>query len=187
MKLKSKCKSELWEIFDPIKQYFRMHSGKDNILYLLIPTLIGVLSFVIGTLLEMHSEVYLIDFAEDTLNAFITVVALFISFSMAYMSILISSSSENVNELKKRESKKYCSQNGKPYNLYQILTTEITYTVITEIFFLIICIFERYLLACVPYLCIKIMCAFNVVCFLHIIILMIMVMKNMYFSFWDNK
>ena len=48
-------------------------------------------------------------------------MTLFVSFTMGYLSILITSSSNNVNELKAKDSKKFTDEKGKPYKLFQIL------------------------------------------------------------------
>ena len=48
------------------------------------------------------------------------------------------------NELKARDSKYFIDENGKPYKLFQIIMTGITYAVIVEICFLIMAVMEKY-------------------------------------------
>ena len=88
------------------------------------------------------------DFTADILGDYITIMTLFVSFTMGYLSILMTSGSDNVNELKARDSKYFIDENGKPYKLFQIIMTGITYAVIVEICFLIMAVMEKYFITC---------------------------------------
>lgn len=89
--------------------------------------------------------------ADDIINQFITILTLFVSFSMAYLSIIVSSSSKNIDELKGTPSKERFMANKDPYSLYQILISEITYTLVFEIIFLIFCVFEKFLIGVISW------------------------------------
>lgn len=149
-----------------------------------IPILMGILCFGIGIFVHGSEEITMLSFTNDILNQFITIITLFISFTMGYLTIIISSSSENIERLKETDSRNVVDKNGEPYKLYQILTTEITYTIIVAIFFLITCVIEKFLVFYLDVVLLKVVCAINVIIFVHILILMLVTVKNIYYSFW---
>lgn len=185
--MKKVSKNLFVEFFDPIKNYLRMNEIKDIIILILIPLIIGVTSFIVGISVEINKDVKLIDFMSGILENFITVIALFISFSMAYLSIIMSSNSENINQLKGSYSEKFKDLNENFYTLYQILVTEITYTLVIEILFLIICIVERFLINCISNIFTKILGSLDIAIFIYILFLMMQIVKDIYFSFWKSK
>ena len=68
-----------------------------------------------------------------------------------------------------------------------LLVCETTCTAIIEIIFLLICVFERFLIVYASHLLMKIICALDVGIFTHIVIMLLLVIKNIFFIFWKNK
>lgn len=187
--MKRAIKEVFVELLDPIKNYMRMGSKSMHIVLIFVPAIIGIMTYIIGTCknIVINENVILLDFMADVLGNFITVIALFISFSMAYLSMIISSSSTNIDELKKRFSEKYFDKQKRAYTLYQILITHITYSLIIEIAFLIICILERFLINCISNNIIKMLCSMNIAVFVYILFIMLQIVKNIYYSFWKSR
>ena len=90
-------------------------------------------------------------------------------------------------DLKNEYSKKFFGKDKEPYSLYQILTTQITYSVICEIAFLILCIFEKCIINYLPGLILKAICSANIALFMYILFVLLIIIKNIYFSFWRSK
>jgi len=175
------------ELFDPIIVFETMVERKNLIRVKILAFLIGICSFCAGILLNSISGITIIDFTRDMIGDFITVTALFVSFTMGYLSIMITSSSENIIDLKNEYSKKFFGKDKEPYSLYQILTTQITYSVICEIAFLILCIFEKCIINYLPGLILKAICSANIALFMYILFVLLIIIKNIYFSFWRSK
>lgn len=177
-------KAFIGEIIDPVKIFYRMRNKGEKAFIIFIPIFMGILCFGIGMLVPGSEEITMLSFTNDILSQFITIITLFISFTMGYLTIIISSSSENIERLKETDSKNISDEEGKPYKLYQILTTEITYTIIVDIFFLTICVIEKFLVFYLNVVLLKTFCSINVIIFAHILILMLVTVKNIYYSFW---
>ena len=174
------------EILDPVIHFYKMRKKSEKLFCTIITLLIGVISYCIPLISKSNSRIMLIEFSNDVLNQFITMLTLFISFSMAYLSIIVSSSSKNVEEMKKRLSNSYFL-NNKACTLYQVLVSEITYTLIVEIFFLLYVIFQKFLIAYMGGNFVKLLIATDISLFIHVLILMLVIVKNMYYAFWKSE
>ena len=179
-------KTGLKEIFDPAKKFYEMKNKSEKKMYVVMPIVIGAMWFGGSLLLHGNASTCLLDIMNDIINQFITITALFISFTMAYLTILITSSSKNVEDLK-REDSDLKDAKGKFYSIYQEVTTEITYTVIVEIIFLIFCVFEKFVINYVCNEIMKIFCAMDIAIFIHILLLMLIIVKDIYYTFWRSR
>ena len=156
-----------------------------------MPILIGVIEFIFSMCVHINlidTDMTGLKFMRDILSDFITVLALFVSFTMGYLSIIITSSSPNILALKGAESK-HCGKDGMPYTLYQVITTQITYAVIIEIVLLLLCIIEKFVINYLPGILLKILCCIDISVFVHVIMVLMLVIQNIYLSFWksDNQ
>lgn len=175
------------EILDPIVDFYKMHNRKEKIFYVLIPTFVGVISYTISILVHGKNGFFLPHFSQDFINQLITMLTLFVSFTMTYLSIIISSNSDNINDLKSTLSIKYWIKKKGDCSLYNILINQITYGLTIEIFFLLFVIFEKFVMHMVDYSYLKIILAIDLALFVHILIIMLLVIKDIYFSFWQSK
>ena len=178
------------EILDPIRDFYSMRwrRKREIVFFCMIPLLLGLV-FIICDLFWQPIRIFDLDsFILDFLNQLVTVLTLFISFSMAYLSILITSGSGNVDDLKKRESEGYSLERGKKkITLYQVIMDEITYTLIAEIIFLLFIFLQKFLyLICKDYI-LKILIAIDISFLVHVLLLMMVTVKNIYFAFWRSK
>ncbi len=184
---KNQKRFELLELLDPIKKFYKMNSIKEIKFMWNVPMFIIIISFLISMLPNLKFSIDVYTFANDILDSYITIMTLFVSFTMGYLSILITSNSENINELKAKESKYFVDKNGKPYKLFQILMSSITYAVIVEILFLIFSVMEKYFLTCINGQIIKGICALDAGIFTHVVIVLLTIIKNIYYSFWKPE
>ena len=86
-----------------------------------------------------------------------------------------------------RDSKYFIDENGKPYKLFQIIMTGITYAVIVEICFLIMAVMEKYFITCLSSSVLKLLCAIDAGIFAHIVIILLIIIKNIYYIFWKPE
>lgn len=175
------------EIFEPVKSFYAMRKNRKSELFtfILLPVIIGITLFVLEIFLTPIREVNIEEFSNDLLNILITVLTLFVSFSMAYLSIIVTSDSKSINIMKETKSKYYCIGLNQ-CTLYQVLTTDITYTLVLEIIFLLFTFFQKFLVYMVNDLGIKILIAVNMALIVHVFILLMLTIKNIYLAFWQG-
>lgn len=179
-------KAFIGEIFDPIKDFYNIRIKSEKIIIIVFPILVGCISYLISFYISPDSKISRFEFVNDIIGQFITILALFISFNMGYLSLILTSSSKNVEDMKTAYSdKRFKDKKSKaPYSVYEILTSEITYTLIMEIFFLMLCIFEKILLGIFSNAILRIIICLNVAAMIHIVIMLLVIVKNIYFGFW---
>ena len=164
---------------DPFDTFYRMIEKKMTYVIILLPIVIGVIGFLFSVCVHIHMDMTGRQFMRDVLSDFVTVLALFVSFTMGYLSIIITSSSSNILDLKHTESKHN--------TLYQVITTQITYAVIVEIVLLLLCIIEKFIINYFPSILLKILCAIDISAFVHVIIVLMLVIQNIYLTFWNSN
>ncbi|MCB6293802.1 hypothetical protein [Anaerostipes caccae] len=179
-------KEFLGEIFDPVIDFYKMRKKNEIVISVVIPMILGFLCFAISQTAKSNGVILLKDFTQDFLNQLITMLTLFVSFTMAYLSIIVSSSSENINRLKRTRSEDYYINVKKDCTLYQVLISEITYTLIIEIIFLILVVFQKFLNILTSSIGLKIIISTDVAIFVHVLVIMLVVVKNFYFTFWKS-
>lgn len=119
----------------------------------------------------------------------ISIVAILISFSVAIITILVSADNKNVQYLKETESnkKQYKPVNGKQLSLFQILLSNIAYNVIVEIVYLAGLIAIALTQNLLPVLSLKYITAICIFIILHIFLVLLESVAQMYLTFWANK
>lgn len=178
------------EIFDPVKDFYSMRSNekKEIGIYWVIPVIAAIFAGIIIFLSIEKPEFNVSAFFEDINGILINTLSLFISFSMAYLSIIATSGSRNVDELKITLSKKYKIKHTKEYcSLYQVLTNEITYSLEIQIFFLLLIFLEKLLTYLLNESVILILLTISVMVFMHILGIMLLTVKEIYYSFWKSR
>lgn len=176
------------EIFDPIFDFYRIRKSVkgERKFFFILPVVFGILAFI-GFRMQLFSDnIELRDFANELLNQLITVLALFVSFCMGYLSILLTSSSKNIDELKTKDSDVY-ALDGKKCKMYQVCTNEITYVLVFQLLFLLIVFLEKFIIYILNELWVEALTSLNVALFIHILLVMMCVVKNIYFIFWKSQ
>lgn len=175
------------EIVEPLRDFYLMRRKRKSelVLFLAIPLIIGIILFLFEIIFNPIRAIDIDEFILDLLNQMITVLTLFISFSMAYLSIIITSSSESINKMKCEKSKDY-SLGKESCTLFQVLMSDLTYTLITEIFFLLFIFFQKFLLYMCSIAGLRILISIDVCIMVHVLILLMVTVKNIYFSFWKG-
>ena len=179
-------KAFIGEVTDPLKDFYKMRKTSEILVVVTVPILFMIVVFMASLMLRSTSNINIYDLCVDFLNQLVTILTLFISFSMAYLSIIITSSSNNIDGLKGTESKKY-SIDGKKCTLYQVLHVDLTYTLVIQIFFLAMVLFERFLICVIDKMVIRFIIAVDVAGMVHVLLMMLIIVKNIYYSFWKSE
>ena len=119
----------------------------------------------------------------------INIIAILISFSIAIITILVSADNRNIQELKNTLSneKHYHSVNGKQLSLFQILLSNIAYNIICETVYLIFLIAVALTKSIFPLQSLKYVSAICIFVILHILLVLLESVAQMYLTFWDKK
>lgn len=172
------------EGFLPMKNFYILKTRFERIVYIFLPLIVGAISFVyINNCIKFNLNFKIAAFLNDYINSLITVMALFISFSMAYLSILATSNSRNVDEIKERTSKEY-EINKKPVFLYQILMTDLTYSIFIEILLLILLFIQKFMIINNSTFFLNVQLSIDIIMLIHVIQVLLRNIKNIYLTFW---
>lgn len=171
----------------PVQDYFK--SRKKLFIKFLFPLLIGVVSLMITLLFNIGDAEKVTSVFSEFIDTQINIVAILISFSVAIITILVSADNENIRQLKDSESDtaKYKTVNGKQLSLFQILLSNIAYNVIVEVFYLVGLIGIVLIKSIIPLVIFKYIVALCIFFILHIFLVLLESVAQMYLTFWDKK
>lgn len=175
------------EILDPMRDFYIIIGKKEKSIFYLFPMIIGIFAFLLFKFIHGNEMFNIVNFTNDFVNQLITMLTLFVSFTMAYLSIIVASNSDSIAELKRTDSKEYYLKEKGDCTLYQILISEITYNLLIEIIFLLIVIMEKFIVCIFNNIVLKILLAIDISIFIHVIVVMVIIVKNIYYSFWKSK
>lgn len=162
------------EFLQLVKDYFVTLKKKELFFEWFIPLIIGLIFYFFSNINnnELHNFIPTI----------VNVLAILVGFSIATITILSTTSSQNVNNLKKIISDRKIG--NKQINLYQLIMITFSFILFIEIilliFNLLICLFSISLYY-------KILFGINIFFMLHILLLNIRNITNIYFIFYREK
>lgn len=173
------------ETLNIIKDFYSMRKKvkSDYILINVIPILIGVIAFIVGVDVHKLWNIGILDFTIDFINQTITVLALFISFSIAYVGMLISSDSEVVRKMREKDSESY-ELDGQKIKVYQVTHCMMTYTILVEVLFIIIVFAEKFFAYIMPAMVLKVILCVDITVLMHITLLIGIGIRDIYYAFW---
>ncbi|MDK2585005.1 hypothetical protein QOZ83_03955 [Romboutsia sedimentorum] len=170
------------ELFIPITDFYRISKRNEKFKNYILPLIIGLI-YIIGTyFIKAMPEFNIRNFGNDFINTTITVITLLITFSMAYLTILVTGDNSNIKDLKSTVSERKIK--NKQIVLYQVMLINISYTTVVEIAFLVIIFFQKFLLQVVSKNFIHIILMIDLMVLTHILLLLLQIIINIYFSFW---
>jgi len=171
----------------PVQDYFK--SRKKLFIKFLFPFFIGLISLIITIVFNIGNTEKVTSVFSEFIDTQINIVAILISFSVAIITILVSADNENIRQLKDSESDtaKYKAVNGKQLSLFQILLSNIAYNVIVEVLYLIGLIGIVLIKSIIPLVTLKYITALCIFFILHIFLVLLESVAQMYLTFWDKK
>ena len=172
------------KIFLPICDYFC--TRKRVLLKFIFPILCAGLFITLSFIIPITEAVDVMDIFSDFINAQISMIAIFISFSIAIISILVSADNPNIQRLRTTESKDGSIKpiKGQQLTLFQVLLTNLTYNVFVEVLYLVALIVFLIIRAVIPISTVRYLIAFNIFCIIHVLHILIETVVQMYHTFW---
>ncbi len=174
------------KLFLPIVDYFR--TRRKVVLKFIAPIICAGIFIGLSFLIPTQDDVIISDVFSDFINALISIVAIFISFSIAIISILVSADNPNIQRLRETQSKDGSMKelNGKPLTLFQVLLSNLAYNVFIEVLFLIVLIVYLLIKAVIPDEAIRYLIAFGIFGIIHILQILLETVVQMYHTFWKQ-
>lgn len=129
---------------------------------------------------------------KEFIDLLVTGISILLSFSIAVLTIFVTSESKNVEALKNNNaSSKYKplvsnDNNEKKLTLYQVILSGITFDVLIQIIFLLFLFVELFLRTLVPAGCLKILTSLNVFIMLNIFLVLYETVLNLFYTFWKD-
>lgn len=167
-----------------IKQFWEQRRNEKN-KFIVIPILVAILvgCWVNNFLLPIKTF-DIKEFINNYLTIQITIITLFISFSITYVTILVTGSGANIEKLKTTKSKSVTMNGDKAY-LYQILLNNFTYNILIQAIVLMLSFFHFFIIEYISNVVSIILLSIQFGIIVHIIILTVTNMTNVYFAFWN--
>lgn len=174
------------KIFLPIFDYFR--TRRKVVLKFIAPIVCAGIFIGLSFLIPTQENTDIAQLFSDFINALISVVAIFISFSIAIISILVSADNPNIQRLRDTQSKDGSMKklNEKPLTLFQVLLSNLAYNVFIEVLFLVVLIVYLLIKAVIPDVAIRYLIAFGIFCMVHILQILLETVVQMYHTFWKQ-
>lgn len=174
-------------ILVPIKDYFT--SRRRVFLKFLIPISVALIALLLAIFFNIGNTEMIMSIFSGFIDTQINIVAILISFSVAIITILVSADNKNIQCLKETESnrKQYKSINGKQLSLFQILLSNIAYNAIIEIIYMVILIAISLIQPIFPIASLKYITAICLFIILHILLVLLESVAQMYLTFWAKK
>ena len=170
----------------PICDYFRTRRKvwKKFIFPVLVSAIFLGLSFII----PLRDGVDIPAVFSDFINVQISVIAIFIAFSIAIISIMVSADNSNIKALKETLSQDGSIKplNGKKLSLFQVLLSNLSYNVFVEVIYLIVLIVYLIIQAVLPTDAIRYLMTLGVFLLMHILNVLLECVVQMYLTFWKN-
>lgn len=158
-----------------IKDYFETSEKKELFYEWMAPLVLGVVFYFIPTFgfQSLSSEI---------ISNFINVLAILVGFSITSISILTTSSSENVNNLKGILSRRKLG--NRLISLYQLIVITFSFVLVVEIFLLVYNLFLQFFINTTYS---KILFSIDIFFITNILLLNLRNITNIYFIFFRRK
>ena len=179
MNKKSNIEYKEWSII-PLSYYQIIKRG-EAIFEIWIPVVISLLCTLVYILNEKTIKAL-----AELASVIPTVSSILIGFTVMLITILLTSSSNSIDELKKKSIEK--KLNNSPVSLYQALHIEFCFILLKEVALLILVLFYSFLSGItVPNWISYVFLFTETELILSILLAIIRAITNLYFSFWNNK
>jgi len=145
----------------------------------LVLTLIVILS---------RDKIYLPKLFQSFIDIQINSIAILLSFSIAVITVLVTSDSNNIIQLRKEHvDTNKSKRNNIKITLFNLLMINITYNIVVEVFYFLFLIIQIFLQYLVCDNLIIILLATNIFFLSHILIVLLESVREIYLVFWPNK
>ncbi len=190
LKTKNKC-------FVPIKDY--CITRKKYVRNLIICATIPVAFLVFFILFDIKEDLDFQGVYSEFINALVTGISILLSFSIAILTVYITSDNKNIERLKEIKAS---NNNYKPLNkrkgniekigdnqrltLYQVILSGVTYNILIEMIFLLFLFLQMFFRTVLNNCTYKYFVCIDIFFMLHIFVVLYENIINMYLSFWKK-
>ena len=174
-------------IWIPVSDY--IHSRKKLYVKILLPLLISGIALAITLLYDFGDSDKINSVFSEFVSAQINIVAILISFSIAIITILVTADNANITALKGTPSDpdEYKPIDNAQLSLFQVLLSNIAYNIISEVVYLILLIAIVLVKTVLPLPALKYLSALCLFMILHILLVLLESVAQMYLTFWNRK
>ena len=166
------------------EDYFKT---RKNIWVKFIAPVIGTTIYTaVMSFLNVKDDIIFADVFKDFVNVQISAIAILISFSIAIMTILITADNKNIAKIKETLSTKCKPLNGNPMSLFQVLLSNITYTILVEVIYLVILVVFIFVQLFVDDFVLKNLMGVSIFFIIYILFILLETVGQMYLTFWKN-
>lgn len=183
--------------FVPIKHY--CITRKKYVRNLIICATIPVAFLVFFILFDIKEDLDFQGVYSEFINALVTGISILLSFSIAILTVYITSDNKNIESLKERKAS---DNNYKPLNkrkgniekigdnqrltLYQVILSGVTYNILIEMIFLLFLFLQMFFRTVLNNCTYKYFVCIDIFFMLHIFVVLYENIINMYLSFWKK-
>lgn len=181
------------KIVQPI--YIFISTRKKYWVQCVISLLISLAFFVYFCLFDIDIKYNIIELFDKYIDALISGISILLSFSIAVLTIFVTSNNESIDILKNvKADKKYKelkldldNEKNEKLNLYQVLLSSITYSILVQIVFLLLLFFEMFIKTVIDVEFLKVLVSINVFITLNIFFVLYEIVLNLFYTFWNKK
>ena len=177
--------------FLPIWDY--IYTNKKSWKKILYPIIITLIALFCALLFNMKKSIDLSSYFSQFIDSQISIIAILISFSIAIITILVTTDNSNIQLLKRKKAKdknfrpiKRKNKTIEKLSLFQVLLSNVTYGALIQIIYLILLLVESFVCNVIEIIYLKYMCCINIFFVLHILFILYEAVVNIYFTFWKE-
>lgn len=178
------------DLFTPILDYFYTRKCKQKCLVLFISLIPSVALMVLTLLLDARADFTIISLFSEFVSSQITIMAILLSFSIAFLTIIATADNKNIETLKHESAseKNYKPIKGKKEQptLFQILLSGITFIIVFQVIYLFLLIIEGIGKAIIPDCAYKYLVVIDVFMISFIFLGLLELVVNIYYVFWKE-
>ncbi len=144
-----KFKVKLYETIEVLINFYRIDPKNRFFMYIFVPFILGGLSFLVDRFFPIVVETTVYDFMNDYINISLTVISLFLTISIGYLSLLVGGNNKGLERIKTTYSEKY-KLKGKWILLYEQIFIEVYVLIFSELSMIIYLFIIKFLILVSP-------------------------------------
>lgn len=181
------------KIVQPI--YIFISTRKKYWVQCVISLLLSLAFFAYFYFYDIDTKYNIIELFDKYIDALISGISILLSFSIAVLTIFVTSNSLSIEKLKNVDADKKYKQlkldldnkKNTTLNLYQVLLSSITYSILVQIIFLLLLFLEMFIKTVIDIKFLKVLVSINVFITLIIFFVLYEIVLNLFYTFWETK
>lgn len=173
------------EALVPLIDYFKLNFGAKKVIKIIFLILIVVFSVVICFYYNSKNILNISKYINEYLGIGIEIIALLLSFSIAYLTILVTSENNNIKKIQLLNTSKEIEK--KKITAYQYLLNQLTYTIYNEIVLLLFYLLFKLIIPILSYKVIIIIFSISFSLLINVIFIIFVSVKNIYLTFFNTN